>query len=116
MLAHPHYLETLLKSGSTRIPVEGLDLRPRESYQRVAVPQRVIHEGERVVLRQCHQPERDLGEVHRHGVAIYAVEAALRDESSREDHLVLVGRDRGQFAIGVPGLDQRVAELAAGLD
>ena len=96
--------------------MEGLDLLPREPDQRVAVPQRVVHEGERVVLRQRHEPERDLGEVHRHRVPVHAVEAALRDQPAREDHLVLVGRDRGHLAVGVPGLDQRVAELAAGLD
>ena len=33
-----------------------------------------------------------------------------------EEDLVLVGRDLGTAAVRVPGLDQRVAELAAGLD
>ncbi len=80
------------------------------------MPQRVVDEGERVVPGQRDEPERELGEVHRHGVPVHAVEAALGDEPAREDHLVLVGRDRGHLAVGVPGLDQRVAELAAGLD
>ncbi len=72
----------------------------REPDERVAVPERVVHEGERVVLRQRHEPERDLGEVHRHRVPVHAVEAALRDEPAREDHLVLVGRDRGHARRG----------------
>ena len=98
------------------IPVEGLDLLPWEPDQRVAMPERVVHEGEGVVLGQRHEPERDLCEVHRHGIAVHAVEAALRNQSTREDHLVLVGRDRRHLPVGVPGLHQHVAELATGLD
>ena len=93
-------------SAVHRLPVEGLDLLPRQPDQRVAVPQRVVEEGERVVLRQRHQPERQLGEVHRHRVPVHAVEAALGDEPAREDHLVLVRRDLGPLAVGVPGLDE----------
>jgi hypothetical protein len=68
VLAHLHGLEARLKARRIRVPVKRLDLLPREPDQRVAVPQRVVHKGQCMVLRQRHEPERDLGEVYRHGV------------------------------------------------
>ena len=98
------------------LPVERLDLRPGEADQGVAVPQGVVQEGERMVLRQGREPQRQLGEVHGHGVAIHAVEAALGDQAAGEDHLVLVGRDLGHGVVRAPRLDQRIGELTAGFD
>ena len=69
-----------------------------------------------MVLRQGHEPERELGEVHRLGVAVHAVEAALCDLAAGEDDLALVRRDVGHGIVCLPRLDQRIAELAAGFD
>ena len=96
--------------------MEGLDLTPREPRQRISMPECVIYKGEGMVPRQRYEPERNLGEIHRYGVPVDAIEATLCDQPAREDHLVLVGRDRGHLPVGVPGLDQCVAELAASLD
>ena len=116
MLAHPHRLEARLEAWCSGVPMKRLDLPARQANQRVAVAQRMIDEGQRMVLGQRHQPQRDLGEIDRHRVPVHAIEAALRDEPPRDDHLVLIGRDGGHLAVGVPGGDQRIAELAAGLD
>ena len=69
-----------------------------------------------MVLRQGDEPERQLGEVDRLGVAVHAVEAALRDLAAGEDDLVLVRRNLGHGVVRLPGRDQRIAELAAGFD
>ena len=55
-------------------------------------------------------------EVDSDWIAVDAVKAALRYKASGEQHLVLVGWDRRVGVVGVPGVDQRVAELAARLD
>ena len=96
--------------------MEGLDLALREADQRVAVPQRVVDEREGVLFRQRGEPERDLGEVDGHGVAVDAVEATLGDEAARGDNLVFAGRQLGRGLVGAPRLDEGVAELAAGFD
>src|SRR4051794_13717726 len=80
------------------------------------MPERVVHERESVVLRKRDEPQRHLGEVHGHGVPVHAVKAAQRDKPAREDKLVLVRWYLGYLTVGVPGLDQRVSELAAGFD
>mgnify|MGYP001797039688 CR=1 FL=1 len=54
--------------------------------------------------------------LHRHGVLVDTVEAALRDEPAREDPLVFIWRDRGHLAVGVPGLDECLPKLAASLN
>ena len=116
VLAHPHDLEAGLELRRIPLPVERLDLRPGEADQGVAVPQGVVQEGERVVLGQGGEPQRQLGEVHGHGVAVHAVEATLGDQATGEDHFVLVGRDLGHRVMRAPRLDQRIGELPAGLD
>ena len=75
----------------------------------------VVEEGEGVVLRQRGEPERELREVHGHRVLVHAVEAALGDEAAGVETRP---RRAGSAApvVDVPGLDQLVAELAAGLD
>ncbi len=107
-------VEVILKHRAVGLPMEALDLPLRQPHQRVAVAQRVIHEGQGVFPRQRHQPERDFGEVNRGRVLVHAVEAALGHEPPREDHFVLVGGDGWLPAMDAPGLDQRVAKLAAG--
>lgn len=61
VLADAHCLEARLKARCVRVPVEGLDLLTRKPDQGIPVPKRMVHKGERVVLRQCHEPERHLG-------------------------------------------------------
>ena len=97
-------------------PVERLDLPARQADERIAVPERVVDERQRVLLRQRGEPERDLGEVDGHGVAVDAVEAALGDEAARGDNLVFAGRQLGRGLMCAPRLDQGVAELAACFD
>ena len=80
VLAHPHYLEAFLKRFSVRDPVERLDLLPSQPDKRVAVAERMIQEGQRMVPRQRAQPQRHLGQVYRHGVPINAVETPLGDQ------------------------------------
>ena len=93
-----------------------VELPPREPDQRIAGTEGVVQEGEGMVLRQGDEPERQLGEVDRLGVAVHAVEAALRDLTAGEDDLVLVRRNLGHGVVRLPGRDQRIAELAAGFD
>ncbi len=69
-----------------------------------------------MILGQGDEPQRQLGEVHRHGVAVHAVEAALGDQAAGEDHRVLVGRDVRHGVVRAPGIDQRVGELPARFD
>ena len=88
-------MRTASNAGRLGVPVEGLDLPPREAHQRVAVPQRVVEEGEGVVPGQRRQPERQLGQVHGHRVLVHAVEAALGDQAAGVEDLVLVRRDVG---------------------
>ena len=76
----------------------------------------MVHEGQRMVSRQRAQPQRDLGEVHRHRVPVDSVQALPGDEAAGMDHLVLVGRNVRHLAVGAPRVDERVGKLAAGLD
>ena len=87
-----------------------------EADEGVAALDGVIEEGEGVVLGHGGEPEGELGEVHGHGVAVHAVEAALGDEAAGEEEFVLIGRDDGEALVEVPGGDEFVGELAAGLD
>ena len=112
----PHRLESGLERLRVVLPVKRLELPPREPDQRIAGTQRVVQEGEGMVLRQRDEPERQLGEVDRLGVAVHAVEAALGDLTAGEDDLVLVRRNLGHGVVRLPGRDQRIAELAAGFD
>ena len=84
-------------------------------HQRVPGPERVVQKGQRVVLRQRDEPEGQLGEIHGERVPVHAVEALLGDEAAGEDRFVLVGRNLRAFVVELPGLDQRVAQLAASL-
>ena len=96
--------------------MERFDLRPREADQRVAVAQRVIQEGERMILRQGDEPQRQLGEIHGDGVAVHTVEAPLSDLAAGVDNLVLVGGNLRHRVVRAPRLDQCVGELPARFD
>jgi len=98
------------------IPVKALDLLGREPHERVAMLECVVHERERMLARECGEPERHLGKVDGHGVAVHAVQAALRDHAPGEDDLVLVGGDLRLCVVELPGLDERVGEASARLD
>ena len=98
-----------------RVPVERFKLPAREAGQRVAVAQGVVDEGEREVLRQRDEPERELGEVHRHRVAVHAVQAAPRDQPPCVYKFVLAGRHVGRVAVRAPRLDEGGGKLAAHL-
>src|SRR5688572_8542021 len=78
--------------------------------------ERMVHESERVVLRQRHKPERHLGEIHGHIVTVHPVEAALGHKSPCEDDFVLVRWDVRPTAVRTPRLDKAVAKVTAGLD
>ena len=91
-----HLLERLARlpceqiTARADLPVEGSDLLPGQPDQRVSRPESVVYEGQRVVLRERHEPQRQLGEVHRERVPVHTVEALLGDEAAGEDRLVLV--------------------------
>ena len=97
------------------VPMERLDLTAAQPDERVAGAQCVIEERERVVAGEGREPERHLREVDCDRVAIEAVEAALRDEASGEDDLVLIGGDLWAPAVDGPRVDERVTELPARL-
>src|SRR5688500_18943234 len=69
-----------------------------------------------MILSQCHKPERDLGKIHGYRILIHPVKTTLRHEPARIDDLILVNGDRRSLAMSTPRFDQRVAELAAGLN
>ena len=69
-----------------------------------------------MLLRQRGQPQRHLGQVDGHRVAVDAVEATLGDEPAGHDNLVIARRHRRRRVVGAPGVEQRVAELAARFD
>ena len=81
---------------NSELPGEGLDLPAGEAHEGIAAADGVVEEGEGMVLGQGGEPEGELGEVHGHGVAVHAVEAALGDEAHGEEFLGLVGRDGGR--------------------
>lgn len=67
-------------------------------------------------LCQGRQPERQTGEVGRHGVAVDPVEAALRDQAARQQFLILIRSDRwARAGMPRPGGDQPRSELPARL-
>ena len=99
MLACPHRLESGLERIRVVLPVKRVELPPREPDQRIAGTEGVVQEGEGMVLRQRDEPERQLGEVDRLGVAVHAVEAALRDLAAGEDRRERGAHDRlGELA------------------
>ena len=112
----PDRLDAGLEAFLAALPVEGLDLFQVEADQGVAVAQGMVEEGERLVLRQRGEPERELCQVDGDGVAIHAVEAVAGDQPPGVDGPVLVGRKVRRGVVGSPRLDQGVAELAAGFD
>src|SRR5262249_29965469 len=73
VLARAHRFEARLEAWRISRPVKRLKLPARETYEGVAVPQRVVHERQRVILRQRRKPERHLGEVNSHRVSVDAV-------------------------------------------
>lgn len=63
------------------IDVEPLHLpRVAQPEERVAAAQRVLHEGEGALALEGHEPEREPGHLHGHGVLIYAEETAIRNQ------------------------------------
>ena len=96
--------------------MERLDLLERQADERVAVAEGVVEEGQGVVLGQGREPQGELRQVDGDLVAVDAVEAVAGDEPAGVDPLVLVGRDGRHGVVGVPGIDQDIAELAAGFD
>ena len=66
-----------------------------EADKAVPALQRVIEEAEFVIARQRRQPQRQLGEVGRHRVAVNAINAALRHQAAGMKLVVLILRDGG---------------------
>ena len=116
VLTYPSHLDAFLKRLRVPDPMERLDLPSRQPHQRIPVSKGMVHERQRMVSRQRAQPQRDLGEVHRHRIPIDSVQTLPGDEAAGMDHLVLVGRNDRHRAVGAPRIDQRVGKLAAGLD
>ena len=56
--------------------------RRPDADQRVAAPDGVVEEGERPVLAQRHQPERELGHLDGQRVLVHAVQAPLGHQSA----------------------------------
>ena len=112
------FLDQLLTQDAPRLvaPVEIGELLARKTHERVAAADGVVEKGKRMVTCQRGQPQRKLGEIDGHRVAIDAVETALRHQPARVQHLVFVGRNQRHFAMVVPRIHQLVTELAAGLD
>jgi len=50
----------------------------------------MVQEGQGVILCQSYQPERDLGQIHGHGVAIHTVNTPLGNQSARKNHFVFI--------------------------
>ena len=68
-----------------------------------------------VILGQGDEPQRQLGKVRRHRVAVHPVEATLRHQTAGEDALGFVGRNFRHRVMGMPGGNQGVGQLPAGL-
>ncbi len=73
-----------------RLPVERCDLLPRQTDQRVTVPQRMVHKGKRVQPCQRGQPQRQLAQIHRKRVFVDAVQTLLGDKPLRKQRPVFI--------------------------
>ena len=108
------------RRGDSRSPADiqghARDLLAREADERVAVAERVVDEGERVLARESDEPEREAREVHGERIPVNAVQAALRDEPSCVEERILVRRQCGHGRGPFPGPDQVLGELTARLD
>jgi hypothetical protein len=60
-----------------------LDLGALHAHQRIAALEGVIHEGERRVLAEAHQPEAQPGQVHRKRVLVHPIQTALGNQPAR---------------------------------
>ena len=58
-----------------------------------AVAQRVVQEREGMILRQRGQPQRELGQIHRHRVLVHAVQTGLSHQALRVHLRVFVRRN-----------------------
>jgi hypothetical protein len=78
-------IEGLTKQHTARLhlprwgPVERLDLLEVEPDEAVTMPESVIHEGERELLAERHEPEGQLRELNSSRVLVDAIEALLCD-------------------------------------
>ena len=112
-----HQLPEQRQAGLRRIPMRRRDLRLRQPHQAVARFERVIEEGELVVARERREPQRQLGEIGGERVLVDAIEAALRDQATGVQFLVLVRRNDWLLVrMARPCLDQPRRDRAAGLD
>ena len=79
----------------------------------VPCPEGVVEEGEGAVLGHGDQPKRELGHLDRHGVAVYAVQAALGDgaraamPTSATSSPALVGQSLGTVPSACQALTSR---------
>ena len=79
-----------------------------EPHQRVAAPDGMVQERERLVLRQRQQPERQLRHLDRQRVLVHAVDAPLSHQTAGVDQpllaiegdQLLVGQPRRDLAVG----------------
>ncbi len=97
-----------------------------DSQERVADGQAVVEEGERALRVHGHQPQRQLGHLHRHRVDVHPVQAVGDDLATGLDHhRVLVGVQRSvvprravaggaRIPLPYPGFHQPVTQVASG--
>ena len=111
------------------VGVHGLQLlQRRQAEQAVASDEPVVEEAERPLAVHRHQPERELRHLDRERVDVDAVQAVLGDESTSVEsdplHLGVAGRPGRRrtgaqhlaAALGLPGFEQPVGEVATGRD
>src|SRR6516165_3509943 len=95
-------------------PREPADLPARETHKAVTAPDRMIEEGERMVLREGGEPERQLSEIHRHWISIHAVETFLGYDPLGEKHFVFVWRNWRRAIMMMPGNHEHLGKLPTG--
>ena len=87
----------------------------------VAVPQRMVEERERLVLRQGDQPERELAKLDRGVVPVHTVDAAGRDDAAGLEQGVVAVEAGAEnvkhgvrIAVAFPGGHHPLGQVAAG--
>ena len=106
-----------LASGEPGFPGEVFNLPAGKADEGIAAADGVVKEGEGMIFGQGGEPEGELGEVNGHGIAVHAVEAALRDDAHGEEFLGLIVRERrGVRHACRHALHEHIAKLAAGFD
>ena len=108
-LAHMHHFQAFLEFRRITLPMETFDLTHRKPDQRIPMPDRMIHEGERLVSRERDKPKREFGEVDRDRIAVHSVQA----ETGVSKHLNCDKQNSAQFRALASSNAQQSNELGA---